>query len=257
MRRARPQRRRCSRRSAVVTLGADPYIRPMTFDNVAARAAIWIVPLVVAIVCHEVAHGWTARALGDPTAHERRRLSFNPLRHVDPVGTVLLPLGLALASLPPFGWAKPVPVDARRLREPRTGMMLVAIAGPATNIALALLGAVALGLTWTAAGGEAATGAAELWLSALTVFLLINVSLALFNLLPVPPFDGGHIVQGLLPRPLARRWGAMGRYAILFAILLIVVLPTVVPGANVVARVVAPAVERVAGLFFALADRIA
>ena len=229
----------------------------MSFDNVVLRAAVWIVPLVIAIVFHEVAHGWTARALGDPTAYERRRLSLNPLRHVDPIGTVLLPLGLALASLPPFGWAKPVPVDARRLREPRTGMMLVAIAGPASNILLALVAAVTLGLTWRAAGGAAATGLGQLWLSGVTMFLLINVSLALFNLLPVPPFDGGHIVQGLLPRPLAARWAAFGRYAIVFAILLIVVLPWAVPQANVVAKVVAPAVDHVSGWFFALADRLA
>ena len=85
------------------------------------RAAVWIVPLVIAIVFHEVAHGWVARLLGDPTAHERRRLSLNPIRHVDPVGTVVLPLGLALAHAPVFGWAKPVPVDARRLRNPRLG----------------------------------------------------------------------------------------------------------------------------------------
>jgi Zn-dependent protease len=228
----------------------------MNPDNVVLRAAVWIVPLVIAIVFHEVAHGWVARALGDPTAHERRRLSLNPLRHVDPIGTIVLPLGLALAHLPPFGWAKPVPVDARRLRNPRTGMMLVAIAGPATNIALALIGAVVLGLTFRGAGGEAATGVGQLWLTGLTMFLLINVSLALFNLLPVPPFDGGHIVQGLLPRPLAAKWGAFGRYAILFAILLIVVLPAVFPSANVVARVVAPAVDHVAGWFFALADRL-
>ena len=229
----------------------------MNPDNVVLRAAVWIVPLVIAIVFHEVAHGWTARLLGDPTAHEQRRLSLNPFRHVDPIGTVLLPLGLALAHLPPFGWAKPVPVDPRRLGEPRTGMMLVAIAGPATNVVLALIGAVALGLTFRAAGGEAATGLGQVWLSGVTMFLFINISLALFNLLPVPPFDGGHIVQGLLPRPLAARWGAMGRYAILFAIFLIVLLPMIAPQANVVAKVVAPAVDHVAGWFFSLADWIA
>ena len=229
----------------------------MNPDNVVYRAAVWIVPLVIAIVFHEVAHGWTARLLGDPTAHEQRRLSLNPFRHVDPIGTVILPLGLALAHLPPFGWAKPVPVDARRLREPRTGIMLVAIAGPATNIVLALLAAVVLGMTAKLAGDAPVTGVMEVWLSALQVFLLVNISLALFNLLPVPPFDGGHIVQGLLPRPLAARWGAMGRYAILFAIFLIVLLPMIVPGANVVARFVAPAVEVVAGWFYALAAAIA
>ena len=101
----------------------------MTPDNPFYRAAIWIAPLVVAIVFHEVAHGWVAKWLGDRTAADLKRLSFNPIRHVDPVGTVILPLGLALAGAPVFGWAKPVPVDATKLREPRTGMMLVALAG--------------------------------------------------------------------------------------------------------------------------------
>ena len=102
------------------------------------RAAVWIIPLVLAIVFHEVSHGLAARALGDPTAAEQRRLSLNPLRHVDPVGTVILPLLLALAKAPVFGWAKPVPVDSRRLPHPRRDMMLVALAGPGSNLVLAL-----------------------------------------------------------------------------------------------------------------------
>ena len=229
----------------------------MNPDSIVARATVYIVPLVIAIVFHEVAHGYVARLLGDPTAQERRRLTLNPLRHVDPVGTILLPLGLALAHAPVFGWAKPVPVDPRRLREPRTGMMLVAIAGPATNFALALVAAIALGLTWGPAGGEAATGWAGFWLSNVTNFLMINVFLALFNLLPFPPFDGGHIVQGLLPRPLAARWAGFSRYAMLAAILLIVVVPMVAPRWNVVGRVVAPIADSVAGAYLSLADRIA
>ena len=229
----------------------------MNPDNIVTRAAVYIIPLVIAIVFHEVAHGWTARALGDPTAHERRRLSLNPLRHVDPVGTLVLPLGLALAHLPVFGWAKPVPVDARRLREPRTGMMLVAAAGPATNFALALAAAVVLGLSWGPTGGQGATGWAQFWLANVTNFLMINVFLALFNLLPFPPFDGGHIVQGLLPRPLAIRWAAFARYAMLAAILLIVVLPMVAPQWNVVARVVGPIADSVAGGYLRVADWIA
>jgi len=229
----------------------------MTPDNIVARAAIYIVPLVIAIVFHEVAHGWVARALGDPTAHEQRRLSLNPLRHVDPVGTVILPLGLALASLPVFGWAKPVPVDVRRLREPRLGMMLVAAAGPATNFLLALVAAVVLGLSWGPTGGAAAGGWAVFWLQAVVAFLMVNVFLALFNLLPVPPFDGGHIVQGLLPRRLAVRWAGMARYAIVGAILLVVVLPMIAPQLNVVARVVGPLADSVAGAYLRLADRIA
>lgn len=229
----------------------------MNFDNVVARAAVWVIPLVIAIVCHEVAHGLVARLLGDPTAHEQRRLSLNPLRHVDPLGTLILPLGLALAHAPVFGWAKPVPVDASRLRNPRFGMMAVAFAGPLTNFVLALVAAVALGLTWGPAGGDAASGWTGFWLSNVTNFLMINIFLALFNLLPIPPFDGGHIVQGLLPRALAARWAGMARYAMLAAILLVVVVPMVAPQANVVARVVAPIAASVAGVYLRLAQAIA
>ena len=219
----------------------------MTPENLITRAALWIVPLVVAIVFHEVAHGWAARALGDPTAAEQRRLSLNPLRHVDPVGTVILPLGLALSGAPVFGWAKPVPVRADRLREPRSGMMLVALAGPATNLLLAGVAAVGLGL----AGGEGL--AAAFFRGA----LLINVFLAVFNLLPLPPFDGGHVVQGLLPRPLALRWAAFSRYGFLLLVGLLLLLPMVVPGLDLVGRIVMPPVAWLTGEYLRLAAALA
>src|SRR5688572_10564019 len=114
-------------------------------DETLLTALALIPALVIAIVFHEVAHGWTALALGDPTAKERKRLSLNPVRHVDPFGTLILPGLLALSGLPVFGWAKPVPVIKSRLRNPRFGMMAVAAAGPGTNLVLAALGAVALG----------------------------------------------------------------------------------------------------------------
>jgi len=117
------------------------------------QAAALIVPLILAIVFHEVAHGRVARHFGDPTALERGRLTLNPLKHVDPVGTVILPGMLALAHLPVFGWAKPVPVDPRRMDNPRRDMMLVAVAGPATNLVLAAVGAVLLGLLARSFGG--------------------------------------------------------------------------------------------------------
>ncbi len=112
-------------------------------DETLLTALALIPALVIAIVFHEVAHGWTALALGDPTAKEQRRLSFNPIRHVDPVGTLLVPGGLLLAGLPAFGWAKPVPVIKSRLNNPRFGMMAVAAAGPGMNLLLAAIGAVA------------------------------------------------------------------------------------------------------------------
>src|SRR5688572_17562721 len=116
-------------------------------DGTLLTALALIPALVIAIVFHEVAHGWTALALGDPTAKERKRLSLNPIRHVDPLGTLILPGLLALSGLPVFGWAKPVPVIKQRLRNPRFGMMAVAAAGPASNLMMATIGAVVWGLT--------------------------------------------------------------------------------------------------------------
>ncbi|WFL77822.1 site-2 protease family protein [Altererythrobacter arenosus] len=161
---------------------------------------IVLVPaLIVAIVFHEVAHGYVANLLGDPTAKERKRLSLNPLRHVDPVGTLLVPGMLALASGPIFGWAKPVPVVKQRLDNPRYGMMAVAAAGPGTNFVLAAIGAIALGLLAPSLQIEAGAEPGLLT-QGLFYFILINIFLGIFNLLPIPPFDGSHIVEGLMPR---------------------------------------------------------
>ena len=229
----------------------------MNPENIVYRTAVWIIPLVIAIVFHEVAHGLAARALGDPTAQEQRRLSFNPIRHVDPVGTVILPLGLAIAGAPVFGWAKPVPVIAQRLRNPRWGMVAVALAGPGMNLALATLTAVAIGVIGATAGGTAPVGVAGFVLANLVNFLLVNVFLAIFNLLPMPPFDGGHVVEGLLPRPLAAQYAKIGRFGFLLLILVLVVLPMVFPGADLVGRVVGPPAQAVIGWFLALATAIA
>ena len=229
----------------------------MNPDHIVYRTAVWIIPLVIAIVFHEVAHGWMAKWLGDPTAQEQRRLSFNPIRHVDPVGTLILPLGLSIAGAPVFGWAKPVPVIAQRLRNPRWGMVAVALAGPGMNLVLATVAAVAIGVAAALSGGVAPTGVAAFVLANLINFLLVNVFLALFNLLPMPPFDGGHVVEGLLPRPLAAQWAKIGRFGFLLLILVLVVLPMIVPGANVVGRIVGPPAEAVVGWFLALATAIA
>ncbi len=219
-------------------------------------AALVIPGLIVAIVLHEVAHGWSALALGDPTAKERRRLSLNPIRHVDPVGTLLVPGGLALAGLPVFGWAKPVPVNKWRLDNPRLGMMLVAAAGPATNLVLGALTAITLGLI-AGTVSAAPTGMLELVVTALQFFLLINIFLALFNLLPVPPFDGSHIIEGLLPRPAARiyeRARPLG-FPLLFVLLL--VLPWAFPQLGIIENLVLPPVEWVRQLYVALAASVA
>ncbi len=211
----------------------------MTPDNPVYAAAVWIIPLVIAIVFHEVAHGLMARALGDPTAAQLKRLSFNPLRHVDPVGTVILPLGLALAKAPVFGWAKPVPVDHRRLRNPRWGMVAVALAGPGMNFALAAVAAIVIGLSFGQMNGPP-QGIAGFVLANLVNFLLINIFLAVFNLLPIPPFDGGHVVQGVLPRPLAEQWAKLARFGFPLVIILLVVVPMIWPGASIVAKLVGP-----------------
>ncbi len=207
------------------------------------QAAALIIPLVLAIVFHEVAHGWTARALGDPTAAELNRLSLNPLRHVDPVGTILVPGMLKLAGLPVFGWAKPVPVVPERLRNPRVGMMLVAVAGPGMNLLMALAGAVALGLLVAPYRDAEPTGVTAFLMLNLVNFLAINVFLALFNLLPIPPFDGSHVVEGLLPRRAAAAYAATRPYAFFLMIGLLVVLPTIAPELDVVRRFLLPPVD--------------
>lgn len=218
------------------------------------QAAALIVPLVIAIVFHEVAHKMVARLLGDPTAYEQRRLSLNPLRHVDPVGTVALPGMLALAGAPVFGWAKPVPVDYRRLKNPRLGMMAVAAAGPLTNLVLAGIGAVLLGLV-----ARNATVGPVLGFAALNLqnFMFINIFLALFNLLPIPPFDGSHIVEGVLPRTAARAYARLRPWGFPLLIVLLLVVPYLWPELGLVQRVVPPPFDWAAERYQALARFVA
>ena len=214
--------------------------------------ALALIPaLVIAIVFHEVAHGWTALLLGDPTAKERNRLSLNPIRHIDPFGTLILPGLLALAGAPVFGWAKPVPVIRERLNNPRFGMMAVAAAGPGTNLVLAAIGALGLGLL-VGGGNAAPSGAPGLVIASLYSFILINVFLALFNLLPIPPFDGSHIVEGLLPERAARVYERLRPFGFPLMFLLLMVIPWLFPGLGIVERVVVPPVEWAQGQFMAL-----
>lgn len=229
----------------------------MNPDSIVYSAAIWLIPLVIAIVFHEVAHGLAARALGDPTAAERKRLSLNPIRHVDPIGTVVLPLILALTKMPVFGWAKPVPVNYARLRNPRRDMMLVALAGPGMNFALALVGAVLLGLLLAAAGGERMGDIGVFVAANLLNFVAVNIFLALFNLLPIPPFDGGHVVQGLLPPAAAERWASFGRFGFPLLFILLLVVPSIWPSANIVAQLIVPPAQMVTGWYFAITAAIA
>jgi Zn-dependent protease len=226
-------------------------------NDTITQAAALIVPLIFAIVFHEVAHGLMARSLGDPTAEQRGRLSLNPLKHVDPVGTVILPGVLALASLPIFGWAKPVPVVASRLRHPRRDMMLVGAAGPGSNLIMAAIAAVVLGFVMRPYGGaQEPVGIVHFIVVNLTNFIQINVFLALFNLLPIPPFDGSHIVEGLLPEPLARGYAKFRSVGMLIPILLILVLPNFIPGFSVTRYLIAP-VEWTLGWYGRLATLVA
>ncbi|QZH74092.1 MAG: site-2 protease family protein [Erythrobacter sp.] len=219
-------------------------------------ASILIPCLIVAIVFHEVAHGWTALMLGDPTAQEQRRLSLNPLRHVDPIGTLLVPGGLALAGLPVFGWAKPVPVNKWRLKNPRFGMMAVAAAGPGTNFVLALMGAVGLGL-FAASVDPFSPSDPGVIPTAFAYFISINLFLALFNLLPIPPFDGSHVIEGLLPRSAARAYDKLRPLGFPLLFVLLVILPYLFPGLGIVEKVVLPPVQWAMEQYLALAGWIA
>ncbi len=221
------------------------------------QALALIVPLILAIVFHEVAHGYVAMLLGDPTAKEKRRLSLNPLRHVDPIGTVVLPGILALMKAPILGWAKPVPVNKWRLNNPRYGMMAVAAAGPGTNLVMAAVGAVLLGVVFRIWGGEEATPALLFIALNLQNFLLINIFLALFNLLPIPPFDGSHIVEGLLPRAAVPAYARLRPIGLPLVLVLLIVLPSLVPGFDIIGRFVLPPVKWVTGHYMALAQAVA
>ena len=182
--------------------------------------SVWVLPLIIAITFHEAAHGFVAHALGDNTAYDRGRVSFNPLKHIDPFGTLILPAMLLLAHSPfLFGYAKPVPVNFRALRNPRIDMVWVALAGPGTNIALALVAAAAFHVV-----GYLPADAAQWVADNLQNALLINVVLAVFNLFPIPPLDGGRIAVGMLPRALASGLARLEPYGMLILIGLLVIL---------------------------------
>ena len=221
-------------------------------ENTLYSIATWLIPLIIAIVFHEVAHGLVARRFGDTTAERQGRLTLNPIKHIDPIGTIALPMLLAITHAPVFGWAKPVPVRADRMRNPRRDMVLVALAGPGMNFLLAIVatailaGAVALG------DGGPLTDGGFIASNALN-FLLINIFLGVFNLIPLPPFDGGHVVEGLLPPRLAVSFRKLGRFGLLIFIVLLLVLPALSPDANIVGKVITPIVNGIARFFLGVA----
>jgi Zn-dependent protease len=183
--------------------------------------SVWVLPLVIAITFHEAAHGFVAHRLGDNTAYDLGRVSFNPLRHIDPFGTLIMPAILFMSHSPfLFGYAKPVPVNFRALRNPRIDMVLVALAGPATNIALALLAAAAFHVVGYLPANAAPWGADNLKNA-----LIINVILAIFNMLPIPPLDGGRVAVGLLPKVLALPLSRLEPFGMLILIGILILLP--------------------------------
>ena len=186
-------------------------------------ASTWVLPVLTAITLHEAAHGWVAWKLGDDTAYRLGRVSFNPLRHVDRFGTVILP-GLLLVAGAPFlfGYAKPVPVDFRRLGRPRRDMVWVAAAGPGANIAMALAAALLLH------GVDLLPDLASTWAADnLTNAFWLNIVLAVFNMLPLPPLDGGRVVTGLLPPPWALPFARLERYGMLIIVALLALPPLI------------------------------
>lgn len=196
-----------------------------------------IIPVVFGITLHEVAHGWVARRCGDRTAELLGRLTLNPLKHIDPVGSVVVPLVLTFLSLPPFGWAKPVPVNARNLRRPKRDMVLVAVAGPASNFIMAMC--------WTLVFATALRsslpvfGARQFLVSMAQFGITFNVLLAIFNLLPIPPLDGGRVLRGLVPDSLGQTLDKVEPYGLILVMVLLslqILGPALWPAVNFVSR---------------------
>jgi len=201
----------------------------MDINTIIHGISIWAIPVVFAVVLHEVAQGWIADKLGDDTARWMGRLTLNPLKHIDPVGTVLIPILLLVVGSPfLFGYAKPVPIDFRKLHHPKQDMVWVALAGPVTNILLALASAILL-------YAVVRLPASMLWLAnpvgaMCQASILINMVLCIFNLIPLPPLDGGRVAVGLLPGPASYRLSRLEPYGfvIIVALLLTGVLQSVV-----------------------------
>jgi len=188
--------------------------------NIIQMVAVWALPTLFAITVHEVAHGWVARRLGDPTAMMLGRLTLNPLKHIDPIGTVAVPILLLVLSQGHmvFGWAKPVPITVENLKHPKRGMALVAAAGPLSNLLMALLWALEVKLVAVASGGMVGGALPLIYMG--IAGISINVLLMVLNLLPVPPLDGSRVVAGFLPDPIAWKYSRLEQYGLLILLAL-------------------------------------
>lgn len=190
-----------------------------SIPDIAYTIAVWAVPILFAITLHEAAHGWVASKLGDPTAKQLGRITINPIKHIDPMGTVVVPLFLAMISPFVMGWAKPVPVDPRYFKSPLLDMALVAVAGPVSNFFMACFWAIFIQLALL-----------SLEQSQLLAFLaemgqngiIINIVLMVLNLLPIPPLDGGRVVAGILPPKVAIPFMQLERFGMIIILLLLV-----------------------------------
>ena len=198
-------------------------------NSVLGIIAVWALPVLLAITFHEAAHAWAAWLCGDPTAKQQDRLSFNPIKHIDPVGTILVPAMLIMSgSGMLFGWAKPVPVNTRNLRVPRRDMMLVAAAGPAANMVIAFVSVLLL-YAVPFLSGDIAIWANE------TLFnsIQLNIILAVFNMIPLPPLDGGKVAVGMLPHRQAVKLGSLERFGFLIVLGIFFVLPSLAERAGI------------------------
>ena len=205
--------------------------------------------IILAITLHEASHGYVAWKLGDDTAYQLGRVTFNPLRHIDPMGTIILPAILVFTTGFMFGYAKPVPVNYRRLRQPRRDMVLVAAAGPASNVVISLAAAIGLHLV-----PDTATMTTAVISQMLSYCIFFNVIIAVFNMIPMPPLDGGRVAVGLLPNPLAYRLARVERYGMIILLIALIGLPLIGRqigvDLNVVVWILWPIVDSVTGLIY-------